>query len=394
MAQQPIPAVGSVTFFIHITVIGFSKLKKVKRNYWVFLFIFLLVVIALFKNRNLIFNSLPAPKKQHAVKLNEKNEPITDTGFVNNMHFSAWLPWWDEQRVVQSLGNAQGKLEEISPIWYKLSDNGLLDTNPSVAKDIITQRASSSGMILIPTINNETNSGFDPKRVSFFLQNKNVQTTFINTLIASALQNGYKGWDIDWEQKNPKDKDAFTGFIQSLADALHTSHLQLTVTVQAKTGDAKNPDENTAEDWKALSPYADHIRIMAYDFHYDTSDPGAITPLDDLEAVLDYAVKEIPKDKIALGLPLYGYDWDNKKGEAIQYEDGMKRIKQYKGSFEYDSQSEEVVGKYTTLITPHTLWFTDTKSILRMLYIAYNYDVTNIIFWRLGGEDPTLWKLK
>ena len=35
----------------------------------------------------------------------------------------------------------------------------------------------------------------------------------------------------------------------------------------------------------------------------------AVAPLPNVRQVLDYAVTEIPREKIYLGIPYYGYDW-------------------------------------------------------------------------------------
>lgn len=219
----------------------------------------------------------PVSKMVH----DEKTEPITDTSFVKDMHFYAWLPWWDENRVVQSLRTAGNKIEVISPIWYKLADNGTLAQNPALQQTTITAMATHSGLLVFPTVNNESDTGFDAKRVSLLLHNPRLQTLFTASLITEAKTNGYSGWDIDWEEKDANDKDTYSNFIPYLAEQLHQHALKLAVTVQAKTDDSETYGDAKVEDWKTLAASADEIRIMAYDFHYDQSDPGAITPLDD-----------------------------------------------------------------------------------------------------------------
>ena len=47
----------------------------------------------------------------------------------------------------------------------------------------------------------------------------------------------------------------------------------------------------------------------------------AVAPLESVRRVLDYAVSEIPADKIYMGLPNYGYDW------TLPYKQGETRAK-------------------------------------------------------------------
>jgi spore germination protein len=398
MAQQPIPTIGSISLFIHLTIIIANLLIKFKKIvYYFFLCILVFTAVAilfLLYNNNTSNKQYVNPVISNKIT-DEKTEPINDTTFTKNQHYAAWIPWWDEARVLTSLKNlSKGELDSISPVWYTLSADGKLsDIQGLNLKNDILAVASSSGISVIPTINNEAENGFDGDRVSILLNNKNLQSVFITKAISLAIDNKYIGWDIDWEQKNINDKKAFSDFILYVSQEFHKNNLKLIVTVQAKTDETNNNDTNSTEDWKALSKAADQIRIMAYDFHYDQSDAGAITPLSDLEQVLDYAVTTMLKDKIVIGVPLYGYDWDNKNGESVQYEDAMDRINKNSGTVTRDSESEELTGQYGTLINPHTLWFLDQKSVLRILYIADNYGISNISFWRLGGEDSALWTI-
>ncbi len=396
MSQQPIPTVGSIVFLVHIAVIVISWLKKRP----IIIVLIILLLTGVFSARYIYGNSqrqklesYTSTQKNHK---DEKTEPITDINFVKDQRFAAWVPWWDEDRVITSLQNSHGALQMISPVWYVLGPNGTLQENPTKQKEKIKDVAINSGIVILPTINNENGDvkdGFDPKRVSLLLNNKSLQQAFINNLTNVANEQGFIGWDIDWELKNKDEELLFTEFIKDLSEQLHKNNLLLSVSVQAKTEDDVKIGDTKGENWTELSKYADEVRIMAYDFHYDQSDPGSLTPLDDLETVLDYAVKVIPPNKIVLGIPLYGYDWGSKT-ESVQFTDAIDRIQKNGGTYVRDTASEELVGNYRQLLDKHTVWFTDKTSVLRILYIASNYDVQKISFWRLGGEDPEIWKLK
>ncbi len=394
MAQQPLPTIGSVTFLFHMIIVLLTQMRKQST------LVLCIVAIIVFSGGSYTLyqqafrpDSRPQSAKSHSSN-DEKTEKITDVSFIQDQEFSVWVPWWDEDRALQSLETAGNAIDGISPLWYKLSADGSLIENPSKQKDAIRLFGKVHHMQIIPVINNETDTGFSAEAVHKFLQNPNSQNEFIASAIIIAQKNGYNGWDIDWEQKKPEDRKQFSSFIQKFAEQLHQNQLTLTITVQAKTETSDEEAENVSDDWKMLGIYADEIRIMAYDFHYDMSEPGAITPLDDLEAVLDYAEQTIPKEKTVLGVPMYGYDWDDKIGQAVQYSDAKAVIKKHNGAIIRDPESEELYGEYSEGFISHTLWFTDAKSMIRILYIANNYGVTRVAFWRVGGEDTNFWSIK
>ena len=48
---------------------------------------------------------------------------------------------------------------------------------------------------------------------------------------------------------------------------------------------------------------------MTYELGYTGGPPMAVAPLDKVRQVVDYALTEIPAEKLFLGVPVYGYDW-------------------------------------------------------------------------------------
>ncbi len=57
---------------------------------------------------------------------------------------------------------------------------------------------------------------------------------------------------------------------------------------------------------------------MTYEWGYMYGPPMAVAPLNKVREVVEYAVTEIPREKIMMGIPNYGYDWElpYKRGET------------------------------------------------------------------------------
>lgn len=301
---------------------------------------------------------------------------------------SAWGPWWDQPAVLTSLASASANLASFSPSWHRLNSNLQIETIPSVAQADFLSLTEASGTPIIPTVGND----LDGERVSRFLGDAAAQDTAIAFLVSEAVTNRYAGFDLDFESIPTEDRDRYTQFLRALHSALLENNLLLTVAVHARTGSPNDWNLAQSHDYQEIGVIADQVRIMAYDFHYAGSPPGPITPNDKMEAVIHYAQKTLPPEKIVLGLPLYGYDWVGEKGESVVYQTAVDRIKQYSGSLERDPQSQEMVGHYVKDGEPHELWFQDAQSVRGKIAAAQKLGVNNFIFWRLGGEDPTLWQ--
>jgi glycosyl hydrolase family 18 (putative chitinase) len=123
-----------------------------------------------------------------------------------------------------------------------------------------------------------------------------------------------------WHNISPRDEIGYlttdyTELVRELAVAMHHEHRLLSVAVEVReTNELTYWDISYASpflyDYGAIASYADQIVFMATDFHYSTSDPGPIVPTDDLKRVFQVMGSyNIPRDKLAIEVPNYGYDW-------------------------------------------------------------------------------------
>lgn len=300
--------------------------------------------------------------------------------------YSAWIPYWDQQRVIQSIELSHSKLEYLSPMWYKINPVGKFDVIDKGEREKISELAKQNKLDLIPLITNE----LDPKRVGKFLNDGSLQENFINESIVTAQKMGYKGFDLDFEGLNLADKDKFSSFIKDFSEKLHQNGLKLYISVHAQTGKNSDWASARAQDWKVISKYADFISIMAYDFHNTNTQPGPITPISNFKQVLKYAANTIPAEKIVVGLPLYGYDW-GKENTSIEHQNAKGKIEEGEGNFIRDQASLELVGKYKTA-GDRVIWVEDSESVLFKINLSRFYGIYQFSFWRLGGEDLTLWE--
>jgi spore germination protein YaaH len=68
--------------------------------------------------------------------------------------------------------------------------------------------------------------------------------------------------------------------------------------------------------WAAIIGGADRVFLMGYNYHWSGSGAGALAPIQNLDrgldltsSIVDYVETGVPRDRILLGLPLYGMTW-------------------------------------------------------------------------------------
>jgi spore germination protein len=306
------------------------------------------------------------------------------------------LVFWDQTRGFDAIVANADVFSEISPFWYRVDvDGGVVpfttSWGTSYEDPVILSFLRSRGILVIPTVANVLNGVWDGTMVSSILADPALTAVNINSLVQLAVVNGYDGIDLDYENLAASDRTAFTNFTTQLAAALHAQGKLLTVNVYAKTAEPGDWDGPRAQDWVALGQAADQVRIMTYEYHWSTSGPGPISPVNWVSDVLAFARSMIPSNKIIQGLPLYGYDWVGQSGVDHVWSETMALAAQYGAAINWDATSASPWFQYTVKRTRHTVWFENASSADAKMQVNTAHDVAGLAVWRLGGEDPDVW---
>ncbi len=165
------------------------------------------------------------------------------------------------------------------------------------------------------------------------------------------------------------------------------------------------------EDPKVLGEIADTVILMAYDYTYSGSFvSGPVAPfggagevrVQDAVLSLNRAVNLIPKEKLVLGIPLYGYEWDTLSsvpGSGVVPGTGKTaswaRVKELLA----DCQScqigrDSISGDIPYVVIPENgyyrqIFYEDRQSIAKKIDSAKAMGIAGVALWALGyeGED-------
>ena len=208
-------------------------------------------------------------------------------------------------------------------------------------------------------------------------------------------------------EASPGSQILFTRFVQSVKDEMVAQELG-TLTIDLIPIALVKPK---LYDARALGTIADNIVLMTYDYHYLGSfTSGPIAPVGgagvavefDVETAVKEALKVIPKEKILLGVPLYGYEWEtiDSTPEAATIPGGgatasTRRIADILNNCATCSAQIDPVSKEPYLIYPQNEYFKQVfyeneASIKEKIALAEKYQLGGIALWALGYEDTTI----
>jgi len=297
---------------------------------------------------------------------------------------SAWIPPWDSNALTSIQANG-GAIDESNPVWYSWNADGSVKKNWNAENS--TWRAAMTGSTLVPTIQNVVSGSFSASAVSAMLATEATREAHASAIFQLVTSNAFDGIDVDYERVPAASRANFTAFLTTLRAKLHGAGKTLSVTVYAKTADVTWNGAG-AEDWSAIGALADSVKIMAYDYHYETSDAGAIAPLSWLDQVATYAEATIPRGKIIVGLPWYGYDWSSGTAAEASYASATQKALANGATISHDAN-----GEATYTYANHVVFFQDATSYKAKVDLLKqkHSGIGGFAHWALGVEDPAVW---
>jgi spore germination protein YaaH len=321
------------------------------------------------------------------------------------LQVAAWIPTtWDYENARASLAESAPLLSEVSPIWYWVAADGRAvarrpywntaeDPGPSEAE--IREICRRHDVALMPLISNSSKAkGFDADLVHRILASDALRDRHVRALADLAVEREYDGIEVDYELLHAGDRDAYACFIEELGGALRARRKRLAIAIHAKTDDAGGGWGSAAHDYAALGRAADSVRIMTYDHHWATGPAGAIAPLPWFREVLAYAVSRIPREKVLMGVPAYGYNWAGArsgKSADVTAREAPALARRHGAEIGWDPASNSPFFRYRRGGTEHHVWFESAACLAEKLRAVREAGAAGIAVFRLGGEESGFW---
>ncbi|MFH6962131.1 polysaccharide deacetylase family protein [Flavobacterium plurextorum] len=292
---------------------------------------------------------------------------------------------WDPQSLF-SLQKNIDKLNMVIPEWFFIDPKtDLLRTEIDTAALKVMKKGKVKILPLINNINESLGEGeFDGDLIHRILHDTNKRERLIDDIVKALKKYDLQGINIDFEEFKENGDEPIIAFQKALYEKLNPMGYLVTQDIMA--GD---DDFNV----KALSKYNDYMFLMAYDEHYASSIPGAVSSQKWIERIVDKTAKEIPSEKIILCFAGYGYDWQEKEeGETITYDQAIAIAKQYNATIKFDNNSYNNSFKYTDSNgKKHEVDFEDAATNFNTIRFSDEYGLAGTALWRLGSEDQRLW---
>ena len=274
----------------------------------------------------------------------------------------------------------------ISPFSYSMTPQAELV--PPDDSDLVF-RAQRSAVMPLMVVTNIFDEGFSTENLSGILASEELQERLIGNILAELHSKRYYGVNMDIEYIAPEDREVYNAFLERLAQRLHDEGYILVTALAPKLSADQSGVQYEAHDYAAQGRIADYVILMTYEWGYTFGPPLAVSPLNEVRRVLDYAVTEIPPEKILMGMPNYGYDWTlpfmrGTPARSIGLSEAVELAQQYGVEIQYDETAQAPFFYYTDNGQQHVVWFDDPRSIEAKLKLIDEYGLAGASYWTVN----------
>ncbi len=306
---------------------------------------------------------------------------------------------------------ARDTVNEINPRGLYLDAGGAIRGDPGT----LLLPDPSAPYLVVPTLRNWEDAGaVRSDLVDNMLVDEATRQEHIQRIVELVTGNGYPGVNIDYRDISPDLRSEYTDFITGLADALHEGGKQLSVSLEPPVQIAADRWDTGAYDWRAIGTMADTVKIPV------PHDPGAYVSGGQMEAMLQWTVGEVNRNKVRLLLSSHSTELTNVEQKDVPYAEALapfgqvaveggsttvnmgQRVMftlvrpQQSSGIEYDTAS----GMYwVAYVGPdgqqHTVWVENGASIAQKLGYVAEYNLRGASIQNLLGEenDSQIWEV-
>lgn len=296
---------------------------------------------------------------------------------------------------MENLRKTLPSLTYLSVFSYEVNEDGSLDSIQDIPLIQAARSESVAPIMVITNIGDE--GGFDSDLASTILGSQSIQNTLINNIVSIMREKNYHGLAIDFEYIYPSDRENYNNFLRRLVARLRPMGYILVSALAPKISAEQEGTLYEAHDYAVHGELMDHVVIMTYEWGYTYSPPMAVAPINEVRRVLDYAVTEIPREKIFMGIPNYGYNWtlpyvEGTAAQTISNVGAVNLAYNVGAYINFDPVAQApFFNYYDENGRLHEVWFEDARSILAKLSLANEFRLGGLSYWTINQYFPQNW---
>ena len=234
-------------------------------------------------------------------------------------------------------------------------------------------------LMLVSTLTEE--GTFSNELASRVVNDSAVQERLIDEILSTLSAKGY-----------------YAAFIRNVTERLNAQGYPVVTALAPKTSADQPGLLYGGHDYAGIGEAANFVLLMTYEWGYTYGPPMAVSPINKVREVLDYAVTVIEPGKIFMGVPNYGYNWTlpfvqgTSQAQALSNVAAVELAREVNAAIQFDEVAQAPFFTYTDEQgRQHEVWFEDARSIRSKLALVPEYGMRGASYWTVMRWFPQNW---
>lgn len=314
----------------------------------------------------------------------EKIRDIVIDGYV--------YPYIDEETLRKTLPY----LTYITTLNYRVTANGdVIDVDDSRLLEL----AKSYGVAPMMLMSTLSEHGTSQSNTAYtIINNPEIQDRLIDRVVNILKTKGYYGLNLYLQYITNENITLVEEYINKFSVRLRNEGLRFVLSITPRIFLDRTETSFERIDYSKLSQSVDAILFTSYEWGYSYSPPVSVSPVNIIRDILDYLTSMIPPEKLILGVPIIGYDWQLPYipgvsiANAITSESAIHLAAETGSTIKYDENTSAPYFFYTDGDEfLHIVWFKDARSIESIVGLVPEYGLQGIIVWNLMYFFTQMW---
>lgn len=290
-------------------------------------------------------------------------------------------------------------LTYLSIFNYRTTRNGELVIT-SDDSDII-QVAKDYGVIPLILMTTLTVQGEVDLEITYeILINEDSQNRLFDNIVNVIKEHGYMGVNISAQFINTSNQELFDKYASNLSNRLKENGYLTLITINPRI-ETINLNEVSYEriDYTNIGNLVDFTIFLQYKWGFNFGPPSPVSSLYSISVFLDYIINQINKEKIIIGIPTIGYDWELpyvtgfSKASSLSINSVMSLARNVDAIIEFDEISQTPHFRYVSIgdSSMHEVWFVNATTINELLKMLQSDGIIGTGIWNVMSYYTQLW---
>ncbi len=290
-------------------------------------------------------------------------------------------------------------LSYLSVFGYRSTENADIIGIDDDEVICLAKQYKVAPIMLLSTL---TSEGRGSLEISYkLLYNQKLIDKHIENILFILRKKGYYGVNLTYQFITEDSRLAYENYTHKLVSRLHQEGFVVFITISENY--IINADKLTFDkiNFSEIGRLTDGVTVLNFNWSYSLGPPGPVTSVYLVKDFLDYVSTIIPNDKIDIGVPVIGYDWELpyiigiNRANSLTLASSISLAKETGASIMFDEVSQTPYFRYLDerggIPKQHIVWFVDARTIESVMDLVMYYMANGIGVWTIMEYYPQMW---